>query len=190
MFKKGLWVFGCLLAVQVAAAGQVPEDAAAVEAAKKEMCEKTICQHNLHVVLKQKDGSTYDHTFDIYPGIVQPFGLAVVAGQTIYVEADEAGDGLANLRTVPSVSHPEKTLTIKLEQTPGGGMILTTSNPFKRALKFKMGMMPLEKPELYNTSSCPVRGGMQTFEQWPYPLFQVVLGQPKFIEAKGKMDCD
>jgi hypothetical protein len=53
-----------------------------------------------------------------------------------------------------------------------------------------MGMMPLEKPELYNTSSCPVRGGMQTFEQWPYPLFQVLLGQPKFIDAKGSMACD
>lgn len=190
MFKQGLWVVGCLLAAQIAAADQAPEDAAAIAAARQKMCEKTICQHNLRVVLKQKDGSTYDHAFEVFPGTVQGPSITVVAGQTVYVEADEAGDALANLRAVTAVSHPEKTLVIKLEQTPDGGMLLTTTNPFKRMLKFDMGMMPLEKNELFKTSSCPVLGGKQTFEQWPYPLFQVVLGRAKFIEVEGKVACD
>ncbi|MGO4702257.1 hypothetical protein [Dyella sp. 2RAB6] len=186
MFKKGLWVFCCLLAAQIAVADQTPKDAAA----RKRMCEQTVCQHNLHVVLKQKDVGTYDHTFDVFPGTVQPFGIFVVAGQTIYVEADESGDELANLRAVPSISHPEKTLVINLKQTPDGGMVLTTHNPFKRGLKFKMGMMPLEKSQLFKTSSCPVLGGKLTFEQWPYPLLQVVLGQAKFIGADAPGLCD
>lgn len=186
MFRTGLGVFCCLLATQVAVADQ-PRDDAAI---RKEMCEKTICQHNVRVVLKQKDGSTYDHTFDVYAGIVQPQGILVLAGQTIYVEGDESGDGLANLRAVPAVEHPEKTLVIKLEQLPDGGMVLSTHNPFKRRLKFRMAMMPLEKPNFYATSSCPIDADKLNFEQWPYPLMQVVLGQPRFPDAKDAAVCD
>ena len=151
------------------------------------MCNETKCQRNLHVVLKKKDGSIYDQTFPIFPAIVQNEGILVVAGQTVYVEAELSNGKLINLRAVDSITHPDKTLTVKLEQMPDGGMMLSTSNPFDALLKFDMGMMPLDSDDLLKTSSCPVLKG--SFEMWPYPILQVYLGAGHEV-SKDQMLCE
>src|SRR5258708_6953890 len=106
------------------AVGRVRADDVGDAAGKEEMCKHTLCQHGLRVTLKTKDGGTYDQTFDVFPGTVQPFGLAIVAGQTVNLEADVTGDTVSNFRVVQAVTHPAKTLTAHLEQTAGGGMVL------------------------------------------------------------------
>jgi hypothetical protein len=160
-------------------------------ATTSEMCRKTICQHDIRVTLKTKDGGTYDKTFDVMPGVVQPFGLAILAGQTVNIEADVTGDTLSNFRVVASNTHPEKTLTVRFEQSPNGQMILALGNPFDRPLKFNMGIMPLDRPELMKTSSCPVKDHGQSYEMWPGALFQVVLTKPRFVGSTGKdRTCD
>jgi hypothetical protein len=161
------------------------------EALKRDVCKYTVCQHNLRVTLKKKDGSIYDQTFSVFPGAAQSFGIAIVAGQALHVEVDIDGDTLTNFRVVDPVSHPERTLSVKLEQSDDGSMLLTVTNPFKRLLKFNMGIMPLDKPDLFKTSSCPVVAGGSSFESWPEPIFQVVLAKAHFIEAKGtEVTCD
>jgi hypothetical protein len=158
---------------------------------KGDMCKHTLCQHDLRVTLKTKDGGTYDHTFDVFPGTVQPFGLAIVAGQTVNLEADVTGDTLSNFRVVDAVKHPATTLTAHLEQSPKGDMVLSLNNPFGRPLKFDMAIMPLDNPQLLPTSSCPVKAGLKSFEMWPGPLFQVVLTKPRFVGTTGKaLSCD
>jgi hypothetical protein len=158
---------------------------------KGDMCKHTLCQHDLRVTLKTKDGGTYDHTFDVFPGTVQPFGLAIVAGQTVNLEADVTGDTVSNFRVVDKVTHPAKTLTAHLEQGAKGEMVLSLSNPFDRPLKFDMGIMPLDNPQVLPTSSCPVKAGMKSFEMWPDALFQVVLTKPRFVGTTGKaLNCD
>jgi hypothetical protein len=158
---------------------------------KGDMCKHTLCQHDLRVTLKTKDGGTYDHTFDVFPGTVQPFGLAIVAGQTVNLEADVTGDTVSNFRVVDAVTHPAKTLTVHLEQSPKGDMVLSLDNPFGRPLKFDMAIMPLDNPKLLPTSSCPVKAGLKSFEMWPDPLFQVVLTKPRFVDTTEKaMSCD
>jgi hypothetical protein len=161
------------------------------QAAKEEMCRRTICQHNLHVTLRKKDGSKFDKTFDVLPGAVQPSGLAILAGQTLYIEADRVDDKLVNFRVVAAVTHPEKTLVAAFQQSDDGGMLLKVSNPFSQALKFDMGMMPLDRPRLRKTSSCPVVAGGSSFEMWAEPLFQVTLANARFVDLKnGNVACD
>jgi hypothetical protein len=168
-----------------------PADDVDDRAGKEEMCRHTLCQHDLRVTLKTKDGGTYDHTFDVFPGTVQPFGLAIVAGQTVNLEADVTGDTLSNFRVVDAVTHPATTLTAHLEQSPKGDMVLSLNNPFGRPLKFDMAIMPLDNPQLLPTSSCPVKAGLKSFEMWPGPLFQVVLTKPRFVGTTGKaLSCD
>lgn len=183
----------CLLGLVMHAHAEEPVATGKVtdQSAKEEMCKHTICQHNLRVTLKKKDGSTFDKTYDIFPGTVQPFGLAIVAGQTLYIEADAANDRLVNFRVVEAVTHPEKTLIATLRQTDDGNMLLKITNPFKQALKFDMGMMPLDQERLLKTSSCPVIAGGFSFESWPDPLFQVVLANARFVDLKGERTaCD
>lgn len=156
---------------------------------EREMCQHTICQRALRVVLKQKDGKTYDRTFAIFPGIVQDMGITVVGGQTVNVEAEVEGDRLVRLQAVDVVAHPTKTITAKLEQDASGGMLLTLSNPFARPLKFDIGMMPLDADSLYRTSSCPVIPGGHSFEMWPYPIFQLLLADARLLEKDAPMAC-
>lgn len=154
-----------------------------------QMCAETKCQRGLRVSLKDKDGSPFDRTFEVFPAVVQPFGFMVVAGQTVYIEADVLDGRLVNLVAVDAVAHPGKTITAKLEQVDGKGMMLTVSNPFSRMLKFDMGIMPLEKDDLYKTSSCPVVPGGGLFEMWPYPIFQVALGNGRLLEESDTVAC-
>ena len=158
------------------------------QAVEKDMCEHTVCQRDLRIVLKQKDGTTYDKTFKVFPGVIQDAGVTVVAGQTVYVEAEIEGERLKYLRAVEAITHPETTITLKLEQNEDG-MILNIKNPFPRTLKFDMGIMPLDKDGLYKTSSCPVHAGIESFEMWPYPIFQVFLGNGRVLDEKASMDC-
>ena len=153
-----------------------------------EMCEKVMCQYNVRVILKNKDGALYDKTFESMP-VVQDEGVLVIAGQTVYFEADIKNDFLTNLKLVNVVSNPQKTVTAKLEQMEDGGMMLSLKNPFDKHLRIKMGIMPLDKEELYATSSCPVIANGGSYEMWPYPIFQVWLGAPRLLSENENMGC-
>ena len=170
-------------------AGEANTASPSQEDTEREMCEHTVCQRNIHVVLKQKDGKTYDQTFGVFPGVVQGMGITVVAGQTVHVEADVSGDRLVNLKAADTVVHADKTITATLTQDQNGGMMLSLTNPFARPLKFDMGMMPLDTDGLYKTSSCPVIAGGGSFEMWPYPIFQLVLGNARLLDANAPMAC-
>ena len=145
------------------------------------MCREVGCQKNVHIVLKRKDGPKYDQTFPVFQPTVQSLGIAVFPGQTVNVEADIVDGRLANLRAVEVVADPSKTITASFKQTDSGSMMLHIQSPFEQILKFDMGIMPLDKDDLYKTSSCPVMKGAT--EIWPYPIFQVVLGNGRVIDA-------
>ncbi len=184
---------GTILAFGLAFAGGHAHAAADVSdvAGKEEMCKHTLCQHDVRVTLKTKDGGTFDKTFDVLPGTVQPFGLAIIAGQSVNLEADVTGDTVSDFRVVDTVTHPSRTFTAQLEQTAKGTMMLSLSNPFDRPLKFNMAIMPLDGTKLLATSSCPVKAGGHSYEMWPGALFQVVLTKPRFVGTTGKaLNCD
>lgn len=153
------------------------------------MCAASHCQRDVRVTLKREDGTLYQGRFKVWPATVQDMGIIVMAGQTVYVEADVSGNRLVNLVAVERVTHPEKTISAKLEQNAEGGMLLEVRNPFSQSLKFNMGMMPLKTERLAKTSSCPVRGGLFLIEHWPFPIFQLVLGNARLLEADASMAC-
>lgn len=158
------------------------------EEAKNDMCKKVGCAFDVHVVLKQKDGSTYDKSFPVLP-VVQPIGVSVYAGQTVLFEADVRGGQLVDLKLVRAVERPEKTLSASLKQEPDGSMMLILRNPFKKNLKIAMGIMPLEHPSLLKTSSCPVLARKVGVELWPYPIFQVWLGNMRLLNDSASTAC-
>lgn len=159
------------------------------EAAVDDMCRMQACQHDLHVSLRNRDGSVYEQSFPVFPAVVQPYGIVVVAGQTVHVEAEVSQGALVNLVAVDSVAHPDRTITASLVQDGQGGMLLKVESPFKGSLKFSMEIMPLDRPHLFSTSSCPIAGGTANFESWPYPIFQVVLGAGRVTEGNASAAC-
>lgn len=154
-----------------------------------DICHQVQCQYQLKVTLKNKDGSIFDKTYDFMP-IVQPTGVFVLAGHSVNFEADIDNNQLTNFKLVNEIKHPEKTITAKLMQLDDGSMMLRIKNPFDKILKFNMGIMPLDKEELYPTSSCPVIAHGGSYEMWPYPIFQVWLGGAQLMDKKDKMTCN
>lgn len=192
MRRSMLAIAGCLgMVMGGAVAGESTPLVQGSKASTDEVCRNTLCQHDVRVVLKGRDGAVFDRTFDVLPGVVQPRWLTIVAGQSLHIEADRLDDSLTNFRVVDAVAHPEKTLDLTLAQSDDGNMLLTLHNPFGQALKFDMGMMPLTSERVLKTSSCPVIAGGTGFETWPYPIFQIVLANPRFIDPdKGNVRCD
>lgn len=183
-------MLGLLLAMVAPAASMAsPQYLDAQRASEEEMCRVQACQHDLHVSLRAKDGSLYDRTFPVFPAIVQPYGIVVAAGQTVHVEAEVSQGALVHLVAVDEVAHPDRTITASLTQT-SNGMMLSVSNPFAGRLKFAMGIMPLDQQQLFKTSSCPIEAGKRSFELWPYPIFQVVLGGGHLSADKATTPCE
>jgi hypothetical protein len=171
----------------IAAASESTAPASQVDA-EKEMCKKVGCVFDVRVVLRKADGTTFDKTYPTLP-VAQPNGVSVYAGQTVLFEADEVGDRLSNFHQVSSVEKPEKTLSASLTQASDGTMNLVVRNPFKRHIKISMGMMPLDRTDLVPTSSCPVVAAGSDFEMWPYPIFQIWLGEMRLFDDLNHVSC-
>jgi hypothetical protein len=187
-FKAVFAAATLLLSVSLFAQERV--EPAPMSADVSEMCAKTKCQRDLRVTLKDKSGATFDRTFPTLPAAAQPFGVIVVAGQTVFVEADVVDGKLVNLVSVGKVSNPSKTITATFEQVDGKGMMLTVSNPFPDMLKFRMAIMPLDQQGLLKTSSCPVGARIRSVEMWPDPIFQVVLTGGHTLPKDTKVICE
>jgi hypothetical protein len=154
-----------------------------------ETCSVAQCAYNVRVVLKEKNGRVFDKTFDAVP-VVQESIVSVYAGTTVYFEADIDGGRLVNLKRVAAINNPTKTVATTLTQDEKSGMmVLSTQNPFGKPLRIRMGMMPLAHDGLVKTSSCPVMAHGGGFEMWPYPIFQVVLGNMRLLEQGEPMGC-
>ena len=110
-------------------------------------------------------------------------GITVAAGHTVHVEADVSSDRLVNPKVVDAVVRPDRTITAALPQGKDGGMMPSRANPFPRPLKFDMGMMPLGTDGLHKASSCPVIAGGDSLETWPCPIYQLVLGNARLLDA-------
>jgi hypothetical protein len=169
-------------------AGQDQPSVVAPEALEKE-CLKMACRRDVQVEIRRDDGSVFKKTFALLPPAVQPFGVSVLAGQTIHIEAEVDGNRLTQLTAVDKVTAPAKTMTASLEQVDGKGMMLVVTNPFAKTLKFNMGMMGLGSDRLLKTSSCPIVPGGKIYEMWPYPLFQIVLSNARLLEPDANPGC-
>lgn len=175
-------------AVQFKSGTAIPESALPAKNID-DACARLPCLHDVRIKLIRTDGTTFDRTYKQLPPNVQHSTVAVYAGQTIHVEAEIDHGKLVHLHAVDTVKHPKRTLTFHLWQDPTNGMMLTVSNPFDKMLKFHMGMMPLAHPVVLKTSSCPVIAHGFGMENWPDPLFQVIITDGHFVEAGHHPGC-
>ena len=132
--------------------------------------------------LKRSDGTWYEQTIEHFSGAVQDNGLVVLAGQTIFVEAEVSGDQLGNFREVNLTENPGKTITADFKQMDDGGMMLSLTQPFDKDVQFDLEILRLEGDHFAQTSSLPVRAGTGGLhEMWPEPISMVVLKNGRLI---------
>ena len=173
---------------QSATAQDRPSKELSQDEAKTDMCSKVQCQKNLHVTLKKRDGTIFDRTFEVMSPTIQGNSVFIFPGQTVLFTTELDGSKLKNPKLATDPNAPN-VIALKLEQTPDGVMMLSVKNPYEKFLKFRMGIMPLEKPELFATTSCPAvpKGG--AYESWPDPIFQIVVTSGRLLEPKDSLAC-
>lgn len=154
------------------------------------MCAAVGCRRNVTIRLQREDGGVFHRRYPVFPPPVQEGSIMILPGETLFVEAEVQGDRLVGLRAVERVTAPEKTLVARFEQLEDGAMLLSLQNPFRRHLKFHMAFMPLDQDRMFKTSSCPVVPGGSAFEHWPFPIFQLLLFQPRLLEQDAAGVCE
>lgn len=177
------------------------KDATPEEGAKEmaEVCARPgfQCTYDpVDVSLIKPDGSLYHQ--NVSPPIMtlqNDASISILSGQTLYVEADVVDGKLVHMKLVPAVVHPEKTVSISLEQRSGSDgkpmMFLKVRNPFDKPLRYHAGMMVLDGPDgaIYATDTCPVRPKIFGGEFWPMPIFQIFMSGLTLLDADAKSDC-
>ena len=142
------------------------------------------------ITLRRGDGTWYEQTIEHFSGAVQDIGLVVLAGQTIYVEADVSGDQFTSFHEVDHIAEPGKTIIATFEQMDDGGMILNLAQPFKKDLKFDIVILRPGADHFAETSSLPVKAGGKLGEMWPYPISMVVLKNGRLIDGNADRVTD
>lgn len=185
-----------LAACAGAPAGRMPADADPAIAVQQQaeteqrMCAAAGCRHDVTIRLQRRDGSRYERSFATFPPSVMGGNVMIVPGETLHIEAEVEGDRLIGLQIVETVRHPERTVTARFVQQDDGSMLLHLQNPFDRPLKFHMALMPLSTDRLFRSSSCPVIAGGSAYEHWPFPVFQLLLLEPRLLAESAETVCE
>lgn len=150
------------------------------------MCERVLCREPTPIQLKLPGGDSFQLTPERPTPIVAGDRVTVYAGETVMVEATVGEGRLVNLKAVPAVADPARTLVFSLHQEPtmgdGTGMILKVQNPFDKVIRYRLGLrLPSGAPAV-RTSACPVRAKAASFEAWPNPIFQIVATDFRIVE--------
>ncbi len=188
--RLGILAVAILALLPSSVAGDTPDagggrtEAAAPDVA--EVCQRLKCRQLPPFTLRASDGREYP--FDHLPPtpIAWDDVITIYPGEKLLIEATIRENRLGEFRPVEEAADPARTLSLSFEQRPGSSnMLLRVKSPFGRPVKYRAHMMLPDSESLVPTSSCPLiaRGG--SFEQWPHPIFQLVLTDFHFIDANG-----
>ena len=124
-----------LLAVLTActlALGQYAQDAA--EQAREAVCKRAPCRPPTTVRLRLNEKEYFEMEFPKSPYVADGF-INVLANEELNVEFDDTEGRLSNPRYVKISVKPERTVSLRLEQTEEG-TILTVKNPFAKDIVY------------------------------------------------------
>ena len=162
------------------APGQQGQDAG--EQAREAVCRRVPCRPPTTVRLRLNGKEYFEMEFPKSPYVADGF-INVLAGEELNVEFDEGDGRLSNPRYVKTPAKPERTVSLRLEQTDGG-TVLRVQNPFGKAIAYDCLIQHYKEQRFRRTSVLPVLGGKMGFEMWPYPVAQVVISNVRYGSQK------
>ena len=158
----------------VAMAQQTPEQA------REAVCQRVPCRPVTTVRLKLNKKDFFEMEFPKGPYVAEGF-INVLAGEEFLVEFDDTDGVLSNPRYVKTAAKPERTISLRLEQTDEGTM-LQVKNPFSKNIIYDCLIQHYSEQRLRKTSILPVQAGLISFEMWPYPVAQVVVSNVRYVQ--------
>jgi len=173
-------LFSALIALQVAVAQQTKDTAE--RETREAVCQRVTCRPPTTVRLRLNDKEYFEMQFPKGPYVADGF-INILAGEELNVEFDDRRGQLSNPHYVKSPVHPERTISLRLEQKDEN-MILEIKNPFPKEIVYDCLIQHYSEQRLRRTSVLPVGGGLMSFESWPYPVAQVVISHVRYSSQK------
>lgn len=169
---------GCAAAPPIKQEEKAENEQSTEQVSLEEFCQTNECRKDVHVKFRTH-GEPVDQKMPVYWPRVFNDIISVLPGESFYVEAEVYDGKLANLKEVPEIVNPEKTISIKFSQTEKKTMMmLSLSNPFDDViLKFNMEMIDFDGNP-HQTSSCPVVPGGSIYESWPHAIPELIIKNP------------
>ena len=161
--------------------------------ARREVCGANPCRHGISAHLKIQGAPDYVIQND-FGGPYQLKGaIFIFPGETLNFEAEMGQSGPGDLTYVTAAKHPERTITVKLEQPAdldnGYGVRLTVTNPFPRALAFNvMQVQPTGSADVA-PGVCPAAPHGVSRKDWLVPVSQVVISSLGFVSNDDAYAC-
>jgi hypothetical protein len=183
--------------VRVAGSINVSADDPRAKELMRAMCAHADCRQGQSVHLRIPNGPDFvEETTQRSPYDNRQLGsIFILAGETLSFEMDEKAWGPADPHYVDKITHPERTVTVKLEQRSelagGYGMRLTISNPFGKALKYTVREIrpgPGQTPDA-SIGLCPALPHGESRKTWPYPLRMTVIENLNFVPTEEAEAC-
>jgi hypothetical protein len=116
--------------------------------------------------------------------------VAIYPGEQVFIEVEQSPEGLRLIRAVSEIQNPGITLSFRLHQEGANPeTYLEVNNPLPVPIKFRMGMMVPDSADIYATSSCPVMAGLASYEQWPHPIFQLLVTDARILSEHDSQEC-
>lgn len=152
-------------------------------------CETNACRKNSRIVLRTGQ-DTLNANLDMFWPVLHDGVIHVLPGEKLYLELDWEGNSLRAIRQVPAVVDAARTLTIEfLQRDAALDMVLQVRNPFAFPIKYHADMGNFQGG-VTQTSTCPVRAGMISIEQWPHPITQLILSGVQRLPDDSPGTCE
>jgi hypothetical protein len=104
--------------------------------------------------------------------------LQIYPSETLLIEAEISGDSIISMKVVEKNAHPEKTITVLMDQIVTGKKIVTilnVKNPFNRKLRYDAAQTTPKNKEWKSTGSNTVRANNESHESWPFAIVMLQL---------------
>lgn len=134
----------------------------------------------------QTDNGDYTQKFDKVAYVAENL-VNIFAGESFGINLTGTGDEMPQVTYQPDLNKADVTFTFTQENSGNRKtMMLVIKNKLKRRLFLDAEMLVPEKKGTYKTSIIPIEGGLSSFEMWPHPIVQLVLGNFRFSNKPAK----
>jgi hypothetical protein len=156
-------------------------------------CETHACRRNVDVSVRKAGGGSARIRNAIMPPAIQSKFINVLPGERIEAVV-EIKDGQFIGWRAPKPGDGDKVhrITVEFQQNKDdAGMLATIRHSGPTRIKLDLGIVRVDgsqQPE--HTSSCPLMAEGSDQESWPYPMFQLFVGDARELDDKAQVACE
>ena len=151
----------------------------------EEVCNQTECREPRLVELYLDSDSVYREEMGVSPYVFENI-VYILPGESFYVDVEVKDGEIVKLGYSQEAKGETKQFELKFSQNRDDPehpmMMFRIKNPFDKLVIYKAAIILHNRDGIFNTSTAPIMPRVFSFETWPYPIVELLLGDFQFEE--------